>query len=91
MKDSIHPSYTSAVEVRCSCGHVFRTGSTAEAISIEVCSHCHPFYTGSQKLVDTAGRVDKFRKRLRHINEGAAQKKVAKKQARKAAKASAEE
>jgi large subunit ribosomal protein L31 len=60
MKQNIHPAYE-MVEVSCSCGHKFSTRSTACAsISVEVCSQCHPFYTGKQKLVDTAGRVDKF-------------------------------
>ena len=64
MKADIHPKYEQ-VQVTCSCGHSFTTGSTLgkEALSIEVCSECHPFYTGKQKLVDTAGRVDKFRQK----------------------------
>jgi len=64
MKDAIHPTYNSAVTVTCVCGNTFKTGSTEPAIQVEVCSNCHPFYTGKQKLVDTAGRVDRFRKRL---------------------------
>ncbi len=64
MQADIHPKYNQ-VQVTCSCGHSFTTGSTLgkEALSIEVCSQCHPFYTGKQKLVDTAGRVDKFRQK----------------------------
>ncbi|CAB1274221.1 50S ribosomal protein L31 [Candidatus Nitrosacidococcus tergens] len=63
MKKDIHPKYNK-VTVTCSCGNTFTTGSTKEgALHIEVCSSCHPFYTGTQKLVDTAGRVDKFRQR----------------------------
>ncbi len=64
MKAEIHPNY-SDVAVTCSCGNTFNTRSTAgkEALSIEVCSSCHPFYTGKQKIVDTAGRVDKFRQK----------------------------
>ncbi len=63
MKASIHPEYKT-IKVTCSCGHEFETRSTmGENLSIEVCSNCHPFYTGKQKMVDTAGRVDKFRKR----------------------------
>ncbi len=64
MQADIHPKYND-VQVTCSCGHSFTTGSTLgkEALSIEVCSQCHPFYTGKQKLVDTAGRVDKFRQK----------------------------
>ena len=64
MQADIHPKYNQ-VQVTCSCGHTFTTGSTLgqDALSIEVCSQCHPFYTGKQKLVDTAGRVDKFRQK----------------------------
>lgn len=64
MQADIQPKYNQ-VQVNCSCGHTFTTGSTLnqEILSIEVCSQCHPFYTGKQKLVDTAGRVDKFRKK----------------------------
>ncbi|MEW8014306.1 MAG: 50S ribosomal protein L31 [Candidatus Sedimenticola endophacoides] len=64
MKADIHPNYAD-VKVVCSCGNRFETRSTigTEALHVEVCSACHPFYTGKQKMVDTAGRVDKFRKR----------------------------
>ncbi len=63
MKADIHPNYD-AVTVTCSCGNSFETRSTAgKALSIEVCSQCHPFFTGKQKIVDTAGRVDKFRQK----------------------------
>ena len=63
MKDSIHPDYK-AIKVTCSCGNTFETRSTVgHDLSLEVCSNCHPFYTGKQKMVDTAGRVDKFRKK----------------------------
>lgn len=64
MQADIHPKYNQ-IEVTCSCGNTFTTGSTLgkDALSIEVCSACHPFYTGKQKLVDTAGRVDKFRQK----------------------------
>ncbi|HHX19935.1 MAG TPA: 50S ribosomal protein L31 [Clostridiaceae bacterium] len=63
MKEGIHPKYGKSV-VRCACGETFETGATKEAISVDVCSKCHPFYTGRQKLVDTGGRVDKFRRRM---------------------------
>ena len=64
MKKEIHPEY-SEIKVTCSCGNSFMTKSTlGKDLSIEVCSACHPFYTGQQKIVDTAGRVDKFRKRF---------------------------
>ena len=63
MKADIHPQYEE-VKVNCSCGNAFSTRSTlAKELHVEVCSACHPFYTGKQKMVDTAGRVDKFRKR----------------------------
>jgi large subunit ribosomal protein L31 len=63
MKPSVHPDYK-AINVTCSCGNVFQTRSTlGHDLQVEVCSSCHPFYTGKQKIVDTAGRVDKFRKK----------------------------
>lgn len=65
MKASVHPEYKS-IKVLCSCGHSFETGSTlCQDLSIEVCAQCHPFYTGKQKLVDTGGRVQKFRDRYK--------------------------
>ncbi len=62
MKSDIHPEYHE-ITVSCICGHTFKTRSTKEKIDLEICSQCHPFYTGKQKLVDTAGRVERFRKR----------------------------
>lgn len=63
MKEGIHPSY-SEIKVQCSCGNEFMTRSTlGTELHIEVCSACHPFYTGKQKIVDTGGRVDKFRRK----------------------------
>jgi large subunit ribosomal protein L31 len=62
MKEGIHPDYHSA-RVNCACGNTFVTRSTRGDMQIDVCSACHPFYTGTQKLIDTAGRVDRFRKR----------------------------
>ena len=63
MKADIHPKYQE-ITVTCTCGNSFKTRSTlAEDLQIEVCSNCHPFYTGKQKIVDTGGRVDKFRKK----------------------------
>jgi large subunit ribosomal protein L31 len=62
MKEGIHPEYVPA-RVTCACGNTFITKSTHGDLSIDVCSACHPFYTGTQKLIDTAGRVDRFRKR----------------------------
>ena len=63
MKPDIHPQYAE-INVVCSCGHTFKTSSTVgKDLHVEVCSNCHPFYTGQQKIVDSAGQVDKFRKR----------------------------
>ncbi|MDO8596206.1 MAG: 50S ribosomal protein L31 [Sulfuricaulis sp.] len=63
MKAKIHPSYKE-IEVKCSCGNTFTTRSTlGKPLHVEVCSSCHPFYTGKQKIVDTAGRVEKFRQK----------------------------
>jgi large subunit ribosomal protein L31 len=64
LKDDIHPNYQECT-VTCSCGETFKTRSTLAEIKIEVCSACHPFYTGKQKLVDTAGRVERFNKKYR--------------------------
>jgi large subunit ribosomal protein L31 len=63
MKDGIHPKYGKTT-VRCACGETFETGSVRENLVVDICSKCHPFYTGKQKLVDTGGRVDKFKKRM---------------------------
>ena len=63
MKEGIHPNYQPAT-ITCACGAVWETGSTKQDIHVEVCSKCHPFYTGRQKLVDTGGRVDRFKKRF---------------------------
>jgi len=63
MKKDIHPKYYPKATVRCSCGNIFTVGSTKEFMEIEICAKCHPFYTGKEKIVDTMGRVEKFRKR----------------------------
>ncbi|MBN2506379.1 MAG: 50S ribosomal protein L31 [Verrucomicrobia bacterium] len=63
MKADIHPKYQAA-EIRCACGNVIKTRSTRPEIIVGICNMCHPFYTGQQKFVDTAGRVDKFQQRL---------------------------
>ena len=63
MKKDIHPKYNNKSEVTCACGASFQVGSTMEKISVEICSQCHPFYTGNEKVLDTAGRVDRFKKR----------------------------
>ena len=63
MKNEIHPTYKKT-KVTCSCGNTFEVGSTADEIQVEICSACHPFFTGKEKLLDTAGRVDKFRAKM---------------------------
>lgn len=62
MKKGIHPEYKMA-KVTCACGHTFETQSTVDKLNVEICSNCHPFFTGKQKLIDTAGRVEKFLKK----------------------------
>lgn len=62
MKKDIHPKYYDKVSAKCACGATFDVGSANENIEVEVCSACHPFYTGKEKLVDTTGRVDRFKK-----------------------------
>lgn len=62
MKSGIHPTYYDKVKVTCVCGNTFETGSTVSLINTEICSHCHPFYTGKKKFVDAGGRVDRFKK-----------------------------
>ena len=62
MKKDIHPEYNT-IKASCACGNEFETGSTAQKIRVEVCSACHPFFTGKQKLVDSAGRVERFQKK----------------------------
>ena len=63
MKQKIHPTWYPDARVHCACGTAFTTGSTLKEISVEICSACHPLFTGQQKLIDTAGRVDKFNQR----------------------------
>jgi large subunit ribosomal protein L31 len=69
MKDGIHPKYYTSVKVTCSCGNTFETGSTLESITTELCSKCHPFYTGEEKIVDTANLVSKFETRKKQAAE----------------------
>ena len=76
MKPNLHPMYRK-IEVVCACGNRFETRSTSASIHVEVCSNCHPFYTGKQNLIDTAGRVDRFearRKRAAELQEATAAK-----------------
>lgn len=77
MKDGIHPRYE-PITVTCSCGNDFVTRSTAERLHVEVCSECHPFYTGRQKLLDTGGRVERFERRMAKGRAAAAKATAAK-------------
>lgn len=63
MAKDIHPAYFANAKVRCACGNTFTVGATRPEINVEICSKCHPFYTGEEKLIDTAGRVERFKKR----------------------------
>ncbi|HOK00669.1 MAG TPA: 50S ribosomal protein L31 [Candidatus Pacearchaeota archaeon] len=64
MKKDIHPKYYPSAKVRCACGNTFTVGSTKEYMEVEICSQCHPFYTGKEKIIDKMGRVEKFKKRM---------------------------
>jgi len=83
MKKDIHPKYHSQAKVVCACGNTFTTGSTLPEIHTEICSNCHPFYTGKQNLVDTAGRVERFHKIVKKSAEAMAKRKTAKPKAAK--------
>jgi large subunit ribosomal protein L31 len=76
MKKGIHPKYYPEAKVICSCGNTFTTGSTQELIRTDVCSACHPFFTGEQRIVDTAGQVERFMKRLEKREEFATEEKA---------------
>ncbi len=64
MKTDIHPKYYPDAKITCACGHKFSIGGTKPELSVEICSKCHPFFTGKEKLIDTAGKVEKFKARL---------------------------
>ena len=68
MKSDIHPEYAEC-KVRCACGNTFQTRATKSEINIEICSQCHPFFTGQQRFVDTEGRVDRFKKKFKRRNQ----------------------
>lgn len=74
MKADIHPQYHNDTKFTCACGAVYVIGSTKEAVAVEICSKCHPFYTGQEKVLDTAGRVEKFNKARAASKEKAAAK-----------------
>lgn len=90
MKDGIHPAYYPNAKVVCACGNEFTVGSTVKEIHVELCAKCHPFYTGKQKLVDTARRVEKFQAKVAakagKVAVGGRKVKAAKRAAQKAAK-----
>jgi large subunit ribosomal protein L31 len=65
MKDKIHPKFYSDAKVVCSCGNTFTTGSTKKELRVELCAKCHPFFTGERKMIDTAGRVERFKQRYK--------------------------
>jgi large subunit ribosomal protein L31 len=87
MKEKVHPKYFPASKVSCACGTTWTTGSTEPELKVELCSNCHPFFTGKSNLVDVAGRVDRFRTRLDRSKKLAEtnKKRLADKQARAAA------
>jgi large subunit ribosomal protein L31 len=72
---NIHPDYNVKATVKCACGNTFETGSTAESITTELCNKCHPFYTGTQKILDSARRVEKFNTRIEKKSEAVRTKK----------------
>ncbi|MDD3487129.1 MAG: 50S ribosomal protein L31 [Candidatus Moranbacteria bacterium] len=74
MKKNIHPKYHSEAKIICACGNIITTGSVKPEIKVEVCSACHPFYTGKKRLVDTTGRVDRFKKRMSKTEQMTAEK-----------------
>lgn len=75
MKANIHPTWNENAVITCACGESFTTGSTLDVIRVDICSKCHPLYTGTQKLVDTLGQVDKFKKMTEKAQEKGAEKK----------------
>ncbi len=77
MQKNIHPKYYNKCLVTCACGNTFTIGSTRESFNIEICSKCHPFYTGKEKIIDAVGQVQKFRKRLVRKEEMVKKKKHA--------------
>ena len=92
MKQKIHPKFYSDCQVSCACGYSFTTGSTLKEIKVEICSHCHPFFTGEEKYVDTLGRVEKFKqkqiaaKKEKYIKKKDRKKLQAKEEEKKAKK-----
>ena len=87
MKKNIHPEYFPKAKVSCACGNTFHVGSTKKEIQVEICYACHPFYTGKEKLIDTAGRVEKFKARREKAAKATVRKKSEKRAVKKAKKA----
>jgi len=85
MKTDIHPQYYPKAKIKCACGNTWVTGSTMPEISVEICNGCHPFYTGKEKLLDTRGRIEKFKKRLVKSEESLKAKPAKKPRAKKSA------
>jgi large subunit ribosomal protein L31 len=75
MKKEIHPKYYPNAQVKCACGTTYTIGATKEYMEVEICSKCHPFYTGKSRVIDTMGRVDKFKKKLEKKEQLATKKK----------------
>lgn len=75
MKTDIHPKFYNECKVTCVCGNTFTTGSIKEEIKIDICSACHPFFTGKQKILDTEGRIDRFRKKYANVKTATTAKK----------------
>ena len=82
MKKNIHPKYHKDAKILCACGNIIKTGSTRPEMKVEICSACHPFFTGKQKLLDTAGRIERFRRKYAKSDAGKAE--AAKSEAAKA-------
>lgn len=91
MKKGIHPKYNEEAKINCSCGNIIVTGSTLKEKDIEICSACHPFYTGKKKLVDSTGRVDRFKQRMEKFSAIEKEKEEAKEAAKKKPAAKKEE
>ena len=87
MKKNVHPEYNNDAKIICSCGAILITGSTQKEMHVEICSACHPFYTGKKKIMDSTGRVDRFKK----LSEKAVEKKKSKAATKKPAKAAEKE
>lgn len=78
MKPNIHPKYNEKAKITCACGNTIEVGSTEDAMRVEICSACHPLYTGKSKVIDTAGRIDKFKERMAKAKEMQAKAKAQK-------------